>query len=109
MAEFDVTSRLGGRISSPVSVEKSLPKTSGPVGGTQNGGSFIDNLKAALSNVNEAIQKSDQTTQQFTTGRAENLHDVMIAMEKADLSLRTLTAVRGKILDAYHEIMKMPI
>ena len=78
-------------------------------GASSNGASFIDNLKEALGSVNEAIKSSDQAAQKMASGQASNLHDVMIAMEKADVSLRTLTAVRGKILDAYHEIMKMPV
>ncbi len=76
---------------------------------SHSGGSFIDSLKSALSNVNETIATADKATQKFASGDSQNLHEVMIAMEKADLSLRTLTAVRGKIVEAYQEIMKMPI
>lgn len=109
MAEFDISSRLPQfKMPAPVAKPELAAPTSN-VGASTGGASFIDNLKAALNNVNDAIQSSDKAAQKFSAGKAENLHDVMIAMEKADVSLRTLTAVRGKILDAYHEIMKMPI
>ncbi len=108
MAEIDISTKLGGTFPKLERVEK--PMVADPqAGGSQKGASFIDNLKEALGNVNESIQQADKATQNFATGKAQNLHDVMIAMEKADLSLRTLTAVRGKVMDAYHEIMKMPI
>lgn len=74
-----------------------------------DGKSFMETLKSAVGNVNESLVSADKASRDFVTGKAENLHDVMIAMEKADVSLRTLTAVRGKVMEAYQEIMKMPI
>jgi len=79
------------------------------LGKSGSGGSFIESLKSAIGNVNESMATADKAAQKFAGGEAQNLHDIMIAMEKADLSLRTLTAVRGKIVEAYQEIMKMPV
>ena len=76
---------------------------------SSSGGSFIESLKNAIGNVNESMVSADKAAQKFASGDSQNLHDVMIAMEKADISLRTLTAVRGKIVEAYQEIMKMPV
>ena len=77
------------------------PSSSGP--------SFADTLKATLTDANQSIKAADGAAKDFSVGKAENLHDVMIAMEKADVALRTLTAVRGKMLEAYQEIMRMPV
>jgi flagellar hook-basal body complex protein FliE len=70
---------------------------------------FLNALQSAVMETNSAISASDKAATDFATGKAENLHDVMIAMEKADISLRTLTAVRGKVLEAYQEIMRMQV
>ena len=73
------------------------------------GASFSDTLKGALDGVNQALSSADAASRDFAAGKAGNLHDLMISMEKADVSLRTLTEVRGKVVDAYQEIMRMQI
>ncbi len=93
---------LEGKISEP----KAAPVSSGSSGQAK---SFQDTLKSALSEVNESIRGADKAAQNFASGKAESLHDVMIAMEKAELQLRTLTSVRGKMVEAYQEIMRMPV
>jgi flagellar hook-basal body complex protein FliE len=42
-------------------------------------------------------------------GQAPSVHDTMITMEKADLSLRLTTKVRNKVVEAYQEIMRMQV
>ncbi|MBS1982988.1 MAG: flagellar hook-basal body complex protein FliE [Bdellovibrionales bacterium] len=73
------------------------------------GPSFSETLKGALGQVNDALSQADTVAQNFAAGKGGNLHDVMIAMEKADVSLRTLTSVRSKLVEAYQEIMRMPV
>ena len=41
--------------------------------------------------------------------KSENLHDLMITMEKAEMSLKTVNAVRNKMVEAYQEIMRMQV
>lgn len=75
----------------------------------KGGSSFKETLDSALGDVNQAMQAADQASRDFSAGKATNLHDVMIAMEKAEVQLRTLTAVRNKVVDAYQEIMRMQV
>jgi len=42
-------------------------------------------------------------------GESKNLHETMIAMEKADISFRLMMGVRNKIIEAYQEIMRMQV
>lgn len=93
---------MEGRIAEP----KAQPLQTADRG---NAKSFSDTLKEALKDVNTSLHAADKASQDFATGKAENLHDVMIAMEKAELQLRTLTSVRGKLVEAYQEVMKMPV
>lgn len=72
-------------------------------------GTFADSLKAAIGNVNQLQKTSDKAAQDLATGRTDNVADVMIATEKADIALRVMVQVRNKIIDAYQEIMKMQV
>jgi flagellar hook-basal body complex protein FliE len=72
-----------------------------------NGISFQNTLKELVSNVDKQMKESDQLTQDFATGKNNNIHEVMIASEKSGISLRFLLQIRNKLLDAYQEIMRM--
>ena len=72
-------------------------------------GSFADTLKSAIDNVNQLQKASDKASQDLATGRTDNVADVMISAEKADIALRVMVQVRNKIIDAYQEIMKMQV
>lgn len=74
------------------------------------GGSFGASLADALGSVNDAqlsakVLKADYAAE---AGDA-SLTDVMIAAQKADLSFRAMTEVRNKLVNAYQEIMNMPV
>lgn len=83
----------------------------GEKGLEQNGSitKFSDYMKDAINNVSDLLQKSDSLTNDFAAGKTDNIHQVMIASEKADLSLQMAMQVRNKLLDAYNEIMRMQI
>jgi flagellar hook-basal body complex protein FliE len=72
-----------------------------------SGISFQNTLKDLISNVNKQMNESDQLAQDFATGKNNNIHEVMIASEKAGISMRFLLQIRNKLLDAYQEIMRM--
>jgi flagellar hook-basal body complex protein FliE len=83
-----------------------LPDVS-PVSQTEK--SFSDFLSSTLDQVNKAQNAGDTAITKLNTGEAKNLHEVMIAVEKADISLRMLVQMRNKALQAYDEIMRMQI
>ena len=71
--------------------------------------SFSETLKDAIGSVNELQKSSDKAMQNLATGRTDNVADVMIAAEKADIALKLMVQVRNKMIDAYQEIMKMQV
>ena len=71
--------------------------------------SFGDILTAMVGQTNTQQQAADQAIQQVHAGDEKNLHAAMIAMEKADISLRYMVQVRNKAIDAYQEIMRMQV
>jgi flagellar hook-basal body complex protein FliE len=70
---------------------------------------FAAVLREAVEAVNRQVQDADTAQRDFAVGRAQSVHDVMIAMEKADISLRLLTQMRNKAVEAYQEIMRMQL
>lgn len=89
-----------------------VPAPSAPTStGTSSTGekSFADTLKEAVNSVNVAQKEADVKMQELATGKTKNIHDVMLTAEKADISLRLMTQVRNKIIEAYQEIMKMQV
>jgi flagellar hook-basal body complex protein FliE len=71
--------------------------------------SFADTLQEAIGKVNQLHQESDKAIQTLATGRSDNIADVMIAAEKADIALKVMVQVRNKIIDAYQEMMRMQV
>lgn len=70
---------------------------------------FSDILKNALEEANELKQESDKLTSDYLTGRTDNLHEVMIAAQKAEISIMFVTEVRNRIMDAYQEFARMQV
>lgn len=66
-------------------------------------------LKDAISTVNELQKQSDQEIEKLMTGESQDLHNTVIAMQKADLSFQMMMQVRNKIVQAYQEIIRMQI
>lgn len=70
-------------------------------------GIFLDKFQTAISEVDSLGKQSEKLTQDAVLGRVDNLHDVMIAAEKAKTAMNLTLEVRGKALEAYKEIMRM--
>jgi len=77
-------------------------------GGPGKGG-FEDMLKESLDKVNTLQGEADKSIEGIVTGKGTDLHNTMIAIEKADLSFNLMVQVRNKLLAAYEEIMRMQV
>ncbi len=75
----------------------------------QTGPSFTQVLKTSLERMAEVQQEADQAIQAFVLGRSDDLVETLLAVEKARLAFQTLVQVRNKLLEAYQEIMRMPV
>ncbi|MFP7169122.1 flagellar hook-basal body complex protein FliE [Terribacillus sp. 7520-G] len=69
--------------------------------------SFTESLKSAIESLNETQQESDKMTQALAAGKVDNLHDVMIASQKASVAMDAAVQVQKKAIDAYTEMMRM--
>ena len=75
---------------------------------TSAGPSFGALVKEAIGSVVEAGRKSDAQAQALAAGKA-NLVDVVTAVSESEVAIETLVSVRDKVIQAYEDIMKMPI
>ena len=70
---------------------------------------FADALKEAIANVNEQQNTSDMMTQKLISGGDVDLYEVMVAAQKASITLNTTIEIRNKAVEAYQEIMRMSV
>ena len=70
---------------------------------------FSDLFRKKLNEVNELKKDSQAMTASFAAGETDNVHDVMIAAEKAKLAVNLTTSVQTKVIDAYNEIMRLQV
>ena len=66
-------------------------------------------LNQQLEEVNSLQKDADRLTEDFLVGEPVEIHQMLIAMEKADLALRQTVEIRNKMLEAYKQITNMQI
>ncbi|HVN70460.1 MAG TPA: flagellar hook-basal body complex protein FliE [Desulfomonilia bacterium] len=84
-------------INPPVSKEK--PKDKGL--------DFVDTLKDAIDSTNTLVKQSEQAALDLSSGKSPNVHEAMIAMQKADIALRLLVKVTSKIIEGYNTLNRL--
>jgi flagellar hook-basal body complex protein FliE len=67
-------------------------------------------MKQAIEKVSDQQSTAANLVSAFETGSSDaSLSEVMISMQKASVSFQAMTEVRNRLIDAYHEVMNMPI
>ena len=70
--------------------------------------SFADSLTDAIEKVEQTQGDANQATVNMLDGSGE-VHDAMIALQRAELTLQLTIQVRNKLVQAYQDVMRMPI
>jgi flagellar hook-basal body complex protein FliE len=71
---------------------------------------FADLLMHSIEQVNESQQQANQLAGAFETGDTDaSLSDVMISIQKANVSFQAMVQVRNKLVEAYKDVMNMPM
>lgn len=99
---------LDARIALPPAVAPGRPEVVVPEPRPASGEGFSDLLGRALQAVDGELKQGDAAAADFLLGKT-GIHEMALALEKADLSLRLLTHVRNRVLEAYREISRMNI
>jgi flagellar hook-basal body complex protein FliE len=88
------------------------PTTAGSVAGSVPAsapGGFARLLNHVLGDAGAQQAHAEQAVHNLVAGRADNVHNVMLAMAKADLSFHLVLEIRNRLSDAYQEIMRMQV
>lgn len=107
-----ISSSLGGEniLLSKMQSDAAVKKTGNSnenVGNVLN--SFGDVLKSQMENINTLDAQANQAKETYAVGGDIELHNVMLAVEKADMALQLAMQVRNKMIGAYQEITRMNI
>lgn len=86
-----------------------MPRPGGAPAAGAGGPSFGEALEEALKTTETQLQQGDAVAGAYISGEGVDLHTALMQMERADLSFRTMLEVRNKLLDAYREIMRIPV
>jgi flagellar hook-basal body complex protein FliE len=70
-------------------------------------GKFQEVLEDAVFRVDQQQQESQASVNRFLNGEGEDLHQVVLATQRADLSFEMFLQMRNKVVNAYQEIMRM--
>jgi flagellar hook-basal body complex protein FliE len=71
--------------------------------------SFGQMLAQSIEDVNQLQKEADQAIDALATGQQQDIHNTMIAMEKADVAFRLLMQIRNKVITAYETIMRTQV
>ncbi len=69
---------------------------------------FNETLETSLQKVNDLQAHKKTMIEEFASGKTQNVHELMISMQKAGMAMQMTGAVRSKIMQSYKEIMQMP-
>ncbi len=108
MSNTDINSLLAQMRVTAGRLESSLPSGSGA--DETDPAAFKSMLKDSIASVSNTQQTASSMKQAFEQGDPDTgLTEVMLQVQKADLSFRAMTEVRNKLVNAYQEIMNMPV
>ena len=88
----------------------SSPAASGTTGSAAPGSAgFMDTVQQFLNQVNTEYQSTDVAISDILTGKSDNVHSVVLAAARSDLSFRMLMEMRNRLMESYQEIMRMQL
>ena len=71
--------------------------------------SFKDLLLNSISEVQRLQVDADQTIRELVSGEITDVSQALVALEKADIAFNTMMQIRNKIIEAYQEVIRMPV
>jgi flagellar hook-basal body complex protein FliE len=101
MSDFTIYNNIPRIMPAPAGLQQHQPESG-------KDKSFGGLLKDALKEVSDVEMHSQKELGKFLNGESD-LHSVMIALEKADLSFQMMMQVRNKFVQAYQEIMRSQV
>ena len=72
------------------------------------GGGFADALRGAIDGGVESLNRAEEVSRAAAAGKAD-VNEVITAVSEAELTLQTVVTLRDRVIQAYQEILRMPI
>ncbi|MBN2803648.1 MAG: flagellar hook-basal body complex protein FliE [Deltaproteobacteria bacterium] len=70
---------------------------------------FSDQMMKFLKEANNEMAESENISKAFAAGENNNIHETMIAAEKALVAFKLVGSVRNRVMEAYSEVMRMNV
>ncbi len=106
MSNIDVNQVLSQMRTMAAQAQGSVSRTAEDNGG----GDFAALFKQSIDSVNETQKEAGRLSEAFERGdKTTDLTQVMVALQKANVSFQAMTQVRNKLVDAYKDVMNMPM
>jgi flagellar hook-basal body complex protein FliE len=83
------------------------PGLQGPAPTKNAGTDFAEQVKDFVADVNGLQKTAETKTTDFATGKSNDIHGTMIAVQEADIALRMVGNFRNRIVEMYREVMRM--
>jgi flagellar hook-basal body complex protein FliE len=94
----------------PVSLAATAIQAPAALSGTSSAGAAFQSVfQDAIAKVESFNKTADTSVNNFLAGEGEDLHDVAIKTQQAELSFDMFLQVRNKIVSAYQEVMRMQV
>ena len=68
---------------------------------------FSQTLKSIIQETNARAKESEKTAVELAQGKSLNIHEAMVSMQKADISVRFLISATNKLLDGYKQLLQL--
>ncbi len=68
---------------------------------------FLDLVEKGLKKVNELEKNADKMAEKLATGEIDDVHQVAIAVQKAELAVRLLSEIRNRLVEAYQRLTRL--
>lgn len=88
-------------------IASQLSQTGSATAGAAPG--FDNQVLGAIEKVDDTHQAGDEALRLLASGEQVDLHGTMVALEKADIAVRTMVSVRNRAVAAYEQVMNMAI
>ena len=85
------------------------PLPTDAVSGTPSADAFAKALASELTEMNSSVQSAELAMHDLAVGKPLQLHDVMISLERARVSVQTFVQIRNKLVESYQDLMRMQL
>ncbi|HEY0872539.1 MAG TPA: flagellar hook-basal body complex protein FliE [Vicinamibacterales bacterium] len=96
-----LAARIGG-------VDPVKPGSGAAGAASESSGSFMDALKGLIENTDQSADQANAAVDGMLN-KTVDVHDAMIALQRAEMTLQLTVQIRNKLVQAYQDIMRMPV